>query len=170
MTWDERCDVLEFDREEGEDGSFDSDEDAYGTPEQPEESAIVFGSFPSELQTDNRALRRASVSSPAALPPNLLDQVYEGIPSTPSQTIPVNTSPPLGRSTHIERTREDHCPTELDEDVNMMPPSPSPAKKVLCSENANRDSLIPKFQLPLPHDQSSSKPAVTGQFRGFQMI
>ncbi|OAX41324.1 hypothetical protein K503DRAFT_661254, partial [Rhizopogon vinicolor AM-OR11-026] len=32
VTWDERCDVLEFDREEGEDDEpFYSDEDDYGT-------------------------------------------------------------------------------------------------------------------------------------------
>ncbi|KAG2041979.1 hypothetical protein BDR03DRAFT_814223, partial [Suillus americanus] len=32
VTWDERCDVLEFDREEGENDLFHSDEDDYGTP------------------------------------------------------------------------------------------------------------------------------------------
>ncbi|KAG1826772.1 uncharacterized protein BJ212DRAFT_1253071, partial [Suillus subaureus] len=32
VTWDERCDVLEFDREEGENDPFYSDEDDYGTP------------------------------------------------------------------------------------------------------------------------------------------
>ncbi|KAG2116496.1 uncharacterized protein F5147DRAFT_743106 [Suillus discolor] len=30
VTWDERCDVLEFDREEGENDPFHSDEDDYG--------------------------------------------------------------------------------------------------------------------------------------------
>lgn len=162
VTWDERCDVLEFDREEGEDESFCSDDDGFGTPEQPEESAIIFGSLPSEFEMGNRARHRASVSSAAAFPFHPPDQVNEGAPSTPSHTNSPNTSPPLGQSTHVERIREDHHPTDLEKDVNMMPPSPSPTKNLTYSENANDNSLIPKFQLPPPHDRSSPKPAVTG--------
>jgi hypothetical protein len=161
VTWDERCDVLEFDCEEAENESFYSDEDDYGTPEQPEQSAMIVGSLPSELEPGNRLRRRASVSSAAAFPPHPPDQDNEGTPSTPPHTSTPNTSPPLARSTHAERILEDHRPTDIDEDVNMMPPSPSPAKKAISAENSNRDSLIPKFQLPLPQDQSSPKSAVT---------
>jgi len=52
----------------------------------------------------------------------------------------------------------------------MMPPSPSPTKKATYNENANRDSLIPKFQLPPSHDQNSPGPAVTGWLFEFQLI
>ncbi|KAG2349379.1 hypothetical protein BDR05DRAFT_955263 [Suillus weaverae] len=51
VTWDERCDVLEFDREEGENDPFYSDEDDYGTPDPDhrDQAATIFGSLPSEL-------------------------------------------------------------------------------------------------------------------------
>lgn len=51
VTWDERCDVLEFDREEGENDPFYSDEDDYGTPDPDhrDQAAAIFGSLPSEL-------------------------------------------------------------------------------------------------------------------------
>lgn len=51
VTWDERCDVLEFDREEGENDPFHSDEDDYGTPDPDhrDQAAAIFGSLPSEL-------------------------------------------------------------------------------------------------------------------------
>ncbi|TCD62275.1 Bud site selection protein bud4 [Steccherinum ochraceum] len=58
---------------------------------------------------------------------------------------------PLGRSTHSERQRahKEEERAEVDEDVQMLPPSPSPAKRtsVLPIVHANRDSLIPKFDL-----------------------
>ncbi|KAG1891521.1 hypothetical protein F4604DRAFT_1990477 [Suillus subluteus] len=51
VTWDERCDVLEFDCEEGENDPFYSDEDDYGTPDpdHPDQAAVICGSLPSEL-------------------------------------------------------------------------------------------------------------------------
>ncbi|KAF8430768.1 hypothetical protein L210DRAFT_986588 [Boletus edulis BED1] len=64
---------------------------------------------------------------------------------------------PLGRSTHVERARQEHQMDEVEADVNMTPSSPSPAKKLACSEHSNRDSLIPLFELQLPRDESSPK-------------
>jgi hypothetical protein len=51
VIWDERCDVLEFDREEGENDPFYSDEDDYGTPDPDhrDQAAAIVGSLPSEL-------------------------------------------------------------------------------------------------------------------------
>ncbi|TFY80794.1 hypothetical protein EWM64_g3218 [Hericium alpestre] len=56
---------------------------------------------------------------------------------------------PLGRSTHSERMKRDHMPAEIDEDVKMLPPSPSPTKVKPTNHNVhpNRESLIPKFDL-----------------------
>ncbi|KAG2064086.1 hypothetical protein BDR04DRAFT_1036197 [Suillus decipiens] len=51
VTWDERCDVLEFDCEEGENDPFYSDEDDHGTPDPDhrDQAAAIFGSLPSEV-------------------------------------------------------------------------------------------------------------------------
>ncbi|KIJ65862.1 hypothetical protein HYDPIDRAFT_129870 [Hydnomerulius pinastri MD-312] len=136
-------------------------------------------SLPTDMQTEGgvpygrshhaeRARRRASVSSPAisgipGFPFHSPEQPTEGSPSTPPRTaessmdISPSSEVPLGRSTHAERAREDHGPDELEEDVNMMPPSPSPAKKVTRSEHSNRDSLIPRFELQPPRNESSPK-------------
>ncbi|KAF8137699.1 hypothetical protein EV363DRAFT_1537055 [Boletus edulis] len=64
---------------------------------------------------------------------------------------------PLGRSTHVERAHQEHQMDEVEADVNMTPSSPSPAKKPARSEHSNRDSLIPRFELQLPRDESSPK-------------
>lgn len=244
VTFDERCDVLEFDRDEEEEDPFcSSDEDDYGKPEQPEElesnlsqvrdlpvddddseyrsfesvqlvdadqsltgivdnmlqSASLPGlgfpstpsrqpSLPADLETEDgvpygrshhaeRARRRASISSPAMPGPGFPFQDSEyavrDSPSTPPRTaessmdISSLLDIPLGRSTHIERARQDHQVDEVEADVNMMPPSPSPAKKPVQSEHSNRDSLIPRFELQPPRDQSSPKNSHTSKFRPY---
>ncbi|KAH8096761.1 hypothetical protein BXZ70DRAFT_1009443 [Cristinia sonorae] len=83
---------------------------------------------------------------------------YSGLSTPPHSrdTPPIGTvSPgshmPLGRSTHSERQRA-HKEQEnagVDEDIQMLPPSPSPAKRtgVFSVAHSNRDSLIPRFDL-----------------------
>ncbi|KAG1877598.1 hypothetical protein DFJ58DRAFT_751930 [Suillus subalutaceus] len=78
VTWDERCDVLEFDCEEGENDPFYSDEDDYGTPDpdHPEQAAVICGSLPSELlELVDPPLTLPSHISPPAVRPD--DDVLE---------------------------------------------------------------------------------------------
>ncbi|KAF9228374.1 hypothetical protein BS17DRAFT_799695 [Gyrodon lividus] len=118
-----------------------------------------------------RARRRASVSSPAMSMPSFPfhnSEGEQGSPSTPPRTAEssMNSSSgldvPLGRSTYVEHARQDHEQGEVEEDVNMMPPSPSPAKKPVWGEHSNRDSLIPRFELQPPRNESSPKGAHAG--------
>ncbi|KAH7915080.1 hypothetical protein BJ138DRAFT_998751 [Hygrophoropsis aurantiaca] len=210
VTFDERCDVLEFETEDGEDDPFFSDDD-YGEPEgsspskedsfesiqlgDPDDSitgmvdAMIQSASTNELSNrpstpprhpslppdmeneggvpygrthhaDRR--RRASVSSPAlAFPLYSPEQSHDDeTPSTPPRAGTPISAPssavPLGRSTHPERIREEHRPDDLDEDVGMMPPSPSPAKKNSRSESGNKDSLIPKYNLEIQPQTSNS--------------
>lgn len=114
-----------------------------------------------------RARRRASVSSPAISTPDFpfhdSEYVEHHSPFTPPRTaessmdISSGIDIPLGRSTHVERAHQDHQMDEVEADINMMPPSPSPARKPARSEHSNRDSLIPRFELQPPRDQSSPK-------------
>ncbi|KIK86105.1 hypothetical protein PAXRUDRAFT_831931 [Paxillus rubicundulus Ve08.2h10] len=243
VTFDERCDVLEFDRDEDEDANpfVSDDEDDYGEPErrddmenhfsQGQDNAVSYDdpdqdsfesvqlgetdqsitgivdammqsaptsapglglpstpsrlpSLPADLETDDgvpygrlhhteRARRRASVSSPAISIPGLSfhnsDGSEQGSPSTPpgtaesSMDISSGSEVPLGRSAHAERARQDHETNEVEEDVNMMPPSPHPAKKSVRSEqHSNRNSLISRFEFQLPRNESSPKGAHAG--------
>ena len=135
-------------------------------------------SLPADMETEDgvpygrthhaeRARRRASISSPAmsspAFPFHDSEHSTQDSPSTPPRTaessmdISSGSCMPLGRSTHVERARQDHEIGEVEADVIMMPPSPSLAKKPMRSEHSNRDSLIPRFELQPPTDQSSPK-------------
>ncbi|THH30858.1 hypothetical protein EUX98_g3308 [Antrodiella citrinella] len=66
---------------------------------------------------------------------------------------------PLGRSTHSERQRvhKEQDNAGVDEDIQMLPPSPSPAKRtgILPVVHSNRDSLIPRFDLGIPKEDKS---------------
>ncbi|KAF8551975.1 hypothetical protein OG21DRAFT_1486564 [Imleria badia] len=135
-------------------------------------------SLPADIETEGgvpygrnhhseRARRRASVSSPAMSAPDFpfhdSDYAVQDSPSTPPRTtessmdISSGLDVPLGRSTHVERARQDHQVDEVEADVNMMPPSPSPAKKPARNEHSNRDFLVPRFELQPPRDESSPK-------------
>ncbi|KIO13807.1 hypothetical protein M404DRAFT_992041 [Pisolithus tinctorius Marx 270] len=228
VTFDERCDVLEFDREEEEeDPFFSSDEDNYGEPgageefeqdhhaqdnsHQPQDAAnqdsfesIQLGdgdhsitgivdamlqsasgtvpglglpstpsrhsSLPPDLETEGgvpygrshhaeRARRRASVSSPALSTPGFPFQNShsQSSPSTPprstdSSAVLSESEAPHGPSLQTEHT---HGVVQLEQDVNMIPPSPSPMKNETKVEHTRKDSLIPRFELNLPKDENS---------------
>ncbi|KAH0829203.1 hypothetical protein J3R83DRAFT_2763 [Lanmaoa asiatica] len=131
-------------------------------------------SLPADMETEDgvpygrthhaeRARRRASVSSPAMSVPGFpfhdSEHSVQDSPSTPPRTTESSmdisgSDIPLGRSTYVECVRQDH---EVEVDVNMMPPSPSPAKKLVRSEHSNRNSLIPRFELQPPRNESSPK-------------
>lgn len=77
-------------------------------------------------------------------------------PATPNRSRPTTpasargSSPrvqaPLGRTTHSERAIAGHR-DELEDDVQMLPGSPSPSKAIYKSESIYRDGLIPAFSL-----------------------
>lgn len=143
-------------------------------------------SLPADMETEDgvpygrshhaeRARRRASVSSPAMSAPGFpfhdSEHAVQDFPSTPPRTadssmdISFGSDLPLGRSTHVERARQDHQVEEVEADVNMMPPSPSPAKEPSQSDHSNRNLLIPRFELQPPRNESSPKNSQSGGFR-----
>ena len=145
-----------------------------------------YPSLPADMETEDgvpygrthhaeRARRRASISSPAMSAPGFpfhdSEHVAQDSPSTPPRTaessmdISFGLDVPLGRSTHVERAHQDHQVEEVEADINMMPPSPSPAKKPARNEYSNRDSLIPRFELQPPRNESSPKNSHSSGFR-----
>ena len=89
----------------------------------------------------------SATSSPATPPVTRLP------PSTP-----VSSGPglPLGRATHSERSATSHRRDEVDKDVQMLPPSPSPSKVSTRPENRYQEGLIPSFDLPVPRRKCES--------------
>lgn len=94
---------------------------------------------------------------------NPLSNMHSGLSTPHSRDTPPlgPVSPgshiPLGRSSHSERQRayKEHENAGVDEDIHMLPPSPSPKKRtgVLPIVEHNRDSLIPRFDLGLTKDE-----------------
>jgi hypothetical protein len=75
-----------------------------------------------------------------------------GPPATPPRRSPGMrySTPPLGRSTHLERikkAREEEREAEGDIDIDKLPASPSPMKKTGGAINLHDEALIPKFDL-----------------------
>ena len=77
-----------------------------------------------------------------------------GPPATPPRRSPGMrfSTPPLGRSTHMERikkAREEERETEAENDIDIdkLPASPSPMKKTSGAINLDDEALIPKFDL-----------------------
>ena len=73
-----------------------------------------------------------------------------GPPATPPRRSPGMrySTPPLGRSTHLERikkAREEE--REAGDDIDKLPASPSPMKKMSGAINLHDETLIPKFDL-----------------------
>lgn len=76
-----------------------------------------------------------------------------GPPATPPRRSPAihHSTPPLGRSTHIERMRqareEEMEEEEESESVDKLPPSPSPMKRKSSNTDILDEGLIPRFNL-----------------------
>lgn len=76
-----------------------------------------------------------------------------GPPATPPRRSPGMrySTPPLGRSTHLERikkAREEEREAEEDaDDIDKLPVSPSPMKKTSGDVSLHDEALIPKFDL-----------------------
>jgi hypothetical protein len=140
-------------------------------------------SLPADMETEDgipygrshhaeRARRRVSVSSPAMSAPGFPihdpEHVVQDSPSTPPRTAESSMDisfGSLGRSTHVERAHQDQQVEEVEADINMMPPSPSPTKILARTEHSNRDLLIPRFELQPPRNESSPKNSHLSAFR-----
>ncbi|KIP05000.1 hypothetical protein PHLGIDRAFT_171169 [Phlebiopsis gigantea 11061_1 CR5-6] len=78
-------------------------------------------------------------------------------PSTPISSVSPGSHIPLGRSTHSERAKaqkEKHV-AEVEDDIHMLPPSPSPAKPKKAGDRVHAEGLIPRFSLDVPHRVAS---------------
>lgn len=71
------------------------------------------------------------------------------VPSTPPQGQSVGSTVPLGRSTHSERALADRMLDDVEDDVRMLPPSPSPAKIKKHPLGDRSESLLPKFDFDI---------------------
>ncbi|KAF8635247.1 hypothetical protein AX17_004020 [Amanita inopinata Kibby_2008] len=110
--------------------------------------------------------------SPSAYPFNLGLPTHAsplGPPATPPRRPPITATntPPLGRSTHVERVRkareeETVGESTVDDDLRSLPVSPSPMKKPITGTLSEIDELLPRFDvmngLRIPEDSSSSGP------------
>ena len=199
VTFDERCDVMEFERDEDED-VFDSEDD-YGDPE-PEHAEThhleVEHPLPDVPSPMNESFDSSHTGNDSitGLVESLLHSTE--VPHTPPRrehSLPPDTETedgvPYGRSHHVERisaahrvdselvqheqhsfststpprsrsatpemhgrspsgTPEHVAVREVDEDVRMLPPSPSPAKAKRASRlfsTPGEHVLMPKFSL-----------------------
>jgi hypothetical protein len=88
----------------------------------------------------------SSSSSSPATPPGPLS----GSPVSPG------SHPPRGRTSHSERAAAAHRPDELEGDLQMLPPSPSPAKKAPTRQPSYSDELIPSFGLQVTGEHGAS--------------
>ncbi|KAI0782988.1 hypothetical protein C8Q75DRAFT_811215 [Abortiporus biennis] len=91
---------------------------------------------------------------PFALHSNTVATPSNSRPGTPIGSLSPGSHIPLGRSTHSERllAHKEEEQAGIEEDVQMLPPSPSPAKRtgVLPIVHSNKESLIPRFSLKPP--------------------
>lgn len=104
---------------------------------------------------DRATHSRQSHPTPPLDVPEALTSVTRQSPSLTS-TPPQGQSPgptmPLGRSTHSERARADRIPNDVEEDIQMLPPSPSPAKVKRYPSGDRGEGLVPAFDLDI-HQQ-----------------
>lgn len=209
VTFDETCDVVEYDVEDDEmdDSAFDwvtdddDDENRLDTPlhhdtnpddsydgsqavedsitglvdsmlqdadphtPPPQESKALPGDLETEdgipygrtHHSERAALARQDYLEeplkelPLPAPEGALTTPPHSRPGTPLNSVSPGSHMPLGRSTHSERLKahKEEQGADIEEDVHMLPPSPSPAKRtgILPIVNSNRDSLVPRFDL-----------------------
>ena len=104
--------------------------------------------------------RQRQSSSPASPPTFPLSSHHETPTTPPSSSVTPSVQSlehvPLGRSTHQERVRRLREEGEVDRDIGMLPPSPSPAKVTpLRNGSTNRSGLIPRFNLSVHNTPSN---------------
>lgn len=121
--------------------------DGFFPPHMDGEDGVPYGRT---HHSDRAAHSRHSHStSPLDIPETLsaISGQSPSLISTPPQGPFIGSAMPLGRSTHSERARADRTPDDVGEDVQMLPPSPSPAKAHRYPFGDRSESLVPKFDL-----------------------
>ncbi|KAI0301574.1 hypothetical protein B0F90DRAFT_1925455 [Multifurca ochricompacta] len=116
-------------------------------PHMDSENGVPYGRT---HHADRVALSRQSHPTPPLEIPETLTSISKHSPSiinTPPQGHSMGSFMPLGRSTHSERARADRMPDDVEEDVRMLPPSPSPAKNKRYPFGDHSESLLPQFDL-----------------------
>ncbi|KAI6105076.1 hypothetical protein EDD16DRAFT_232832 [Pisolithus croceorrhizus] len=130
-------------------------------------------SLPPDLETEGgvpygrshhaeRARRRASVSSPAHSAPGFPfpNSHSQSSPSTPPRSADSSMVLSEPEVPHGCSSESDHIhDVQLEQDVSMIPPSPSPMKSEPKMEHTRKDSLIPRFELELPKNENSPSTA-----------
>lgn len=147
VTFDETCDVVTFERDDSDHEEIFSDYsegDYVETVDYDEPVGIVEDGSPHPHCT------------PPLDVPEILTSVVRQSPSlsTPPQNPSVGSIMPLGRSTHSERARSDRMSDDVEEDVKMLPPSPSPAK-IDVVDSAGTSWRIGPIALQLNDDLAS---------------
>ena len=107
------------------------------------------------------------------MPPPERSYIWSSASSSPAtppagrlrSSVPVSTDSglPLGRTTHPERSATSHRHDEVDKDMQMLPPSPSPSKISAKVETRYQEGLIPSFDLPV--QRRKCKPRTGCTFR-----
>jgi len=100
-----------------------------------------------DMPPPERSYIWSSASSSPATPP---------VTRLPPSTISTGSGLPLGRTTHSERSATSRRHDEVDKDVQMLPPSPSPSKVPTKVESRYQEGLIPSFDLPVPRRKCES--------------
>lgn len=83
---------------------------------------------------------------------------------TPVGPVSPGSHMPLGRSTHSERVKAQRKDdSTIEQDVQMLPPSPSPAKRI-STLPSHMDTLVPKFELGVTRvdDEDNGKWPISG--------
>ncbi|KAH8115290.1 hypothetical protein DFH11DRAFT_1854440 [Phellopilus nigrolimitatus] len=129
----------------------------------PLSSVFTNASEPQDMAEDEPSFSSISLSTPPK-PAHALPQTPRAhtaqhtygqtpLPPLPHDTECTEDGMPLGRTHHAERARAAHQgrdDVDVEHDVGMLPPSPSPMKKLASSEQLPRelsDSLVPKLEL-----------------------
>ena len=101
-----------------------------------------------DMPPPERSYIWSSASSSPATPP-----VTRPLPST---SVSTDFGLPLGRAAHSEHSATSHSRDEVDKDVQLLPPSPSPSKVSTKTESRYQEGLIPSFDLPVPRRKCES--------------
>ncbi|KAH8996298.1 hypothetical protein EDB92DRAFT_2112603 [Lactarius akahatsu] len=170
VTFDETCDVVTFERDDSLDSDVfsdddDDDDDDYGEPEEYGEPAEIVeandsitGLVDSMIQDARDASNPQTPPMDRSLPPHMDNQdgvpyeILETLTSAAKQSPSVPSTPP-----------QDRMPDDVEDDVRMLPPSPSPATIKKHPPSDRSESLLPKLDFDIHrqdvNDESGSEHA-----------
>ncbi|KAH9006604.1 hypothetical protein EDB86DRAFT_3070591 [Lactarius hatsudake] len=168
VEFDEICDVVTFERDDSLDSdvfSDDDDDDDYGEPEEYGEPAetveandSITGLVDSMIQDARDASNPQTPPMDRSLPPHMDNQdgvpyeILETLTSVAKQSPSVPSTPP-----------QDRMPDDVEDDVRMLPPSPSPATIKKHPPSDRSESLLPKLDFDIHrqdvNDESGSEHA-----------